>query len=148
MSEHESGLHDDAPPRRGGGVKADINVTPLVDVVLVLLILFMVVTPQMEAGVAVDLPPANNPDAESSGLEPVTLSISKDGALHLDKDRIEPAQLEHQLKTLHAEKPDQQLVLKADKAVAYGKVRDVFKTCQGAGFPGVSLQVIEKGGAQ
>lgn len=147
MSEHSTDGHDEELPRRGGGVKADINVTPLVDVVLVLLIIFMVVTPQMEAGVSVDLPPASNPDAEANKLEPVTLSLAKDGALYLDKDKVEPAKLEQQLKALHDEKPDQQLVLKADKTVAYGKVRDVFKTCQGAGFPGVSLQVIEKTGS-
>ena len=148
MSESHSDAHGDETPRRTSSVKADINVTPLVDVVLVLLIIFMVVTPQMEAGVQVDLPPAKNPDAESKGLEPTTLSVGKDGKIYLDKDPIALAELERHLKELHEEKPETPLVLKADKAAAYGKVRNLFKTCQSIGFPGVSLQVIDKGDAR
>jgi biopolymer transport protein TolR len=140
--------HDEAP-RPHKGVKADINVTPLVDVVLVLLIIFMVVTPQMEAGAAVDLPAARNPDTEAPGsLEPTTLSITKDGKLYFDKEQLEAPQMEERLKALHREKPELRLVLKADKAVEYEQVRSLFKTCQQIGFPGVALQVIDRANQQ
>jgi len=143
-----SDSHDEAP-RAHKGVKADINVTPLVDVVLVLLIIFMVVTPQMEAGAAVDLPPAANPDTETPGaLEPTTLSISRDGKLYFDKDVVDAPEMEKRLKALHEEKPQLRLVLKADKAVEYEQVRTLFKTCQQIGFPGVALQVIDRANPQ
>ena len=136
--------HDEAP-RPHKAVKADINVTPLVDVVLVLLIIFMVVTPQMEAGATVELPSASNPDKEAQGtLEPTTLSITKAGQLYFDKEPLDRSALEERLKTLHQEKPELRLMLKADKAVDYEKVRSLFKTCQQIGFPGVSLQVLDR----
>jgi biopolymer transport protein TolR len=138
---------DDAPVRRGGGVKADINVTPLVDVVLVLLIIFMVVTPQMESGVAVDLPKARNTEESAATTAPVTLSIDRDGAIYLEKEKLEPDSVEKRLAGLHEEDAGRPLVLKADRAVAYERVREIFQSCQSIGFPGVSLQVIEQGDA-
>ncbi|MBX5481697.1 MAG: biopolymer transporter ExbD [Myxococcaceae bacterium] len=137
------------PRRSSGGPRAEINVTPLVDVVLVLLIIFMVVAPQMEAGVTVELPAASHPDAEAQGaLEPTTLSIAKDGTIFFDKEPLARDALVAKLKALHEEKPDTRLTLKADKAVAYEKVRSLFKACQQLGFPGASLQVIDKANQQ
>ncbi|HLT31672.1 MAG TPA: biopolymer transporter ExbD, partial [Myxococcaceae bacterium] len=113
MSESSYEHTDDAPVRRGGGVKADINVTPLVDVVLVLLIIFMVVTPQMESGVAVDLPKARNTEESGATTEPVTLSIDKDGAIYLEKEKLAPGSVETRLAGLHEENAGRPLVLKA-----------------------------------
>jgi biopolymer transport protein TolR len=125
-------------------VKADINVTPLVDVVLVLLIIFMVVAPQLEAGVSVALPSIFNADQGNGAMEPTTVTLTREGSFYFEKDKLSLDELIARLTKLHAEKPDTRLVLKADQALGYGKVRSVFKTCQELGFPGVSLQVLDK----
>ncbi len=133
------------PSRRQlSSVKAEINVTPLVDVVLVLLIIFMVVAPQMEAGVAVDLPSIMNPDLGKNEVEPTTLTLTPGGTLFVEKEEVAAADVLARLEKLHAEKPEARLVLKADKRIEYGKVRALFKSCQTVGFPGVSLQVLDR----
>jgi biopolymer transport protein TolR len=129
--------------KRRSGVAPDINVTPLVDVVLVLLIIFMVVTPQMEAGVSVTLPSIRNPDQGNGSLEPTTVTLTKDGKFYFEKEERTVEALMTELKALHDAKPDNRVVLKADKDLEYGKVRELFKACQDMGFPGVSLQVID-----
>ena len=125
-------------------VKADINVTPLVDVVLVLLIIFMVVAPQLESGVSVALPSIFNPDPASTSVEPTTVTLTKEGKLYFEKEPLELDALKDRLTKLHADKPDARLVLKADQSLGYGRVRSVFKACQELGFPGVSLQVLDR----
>ncbi|MBM4780642.1 MAG: biopolymer transporter ExbD [Archangiaceae bacterium] len=120
-----------------------MNVTPLVDVVLVLLIIFMVVTPQMEAGVSVTLPSIKNPDTGNGSLQPTTVTLTKDGKFFFEKEALEVGPLMERLKEVHATKPEGRVVLKADKELGYGKVRELFKACQDLGFPGVSLQVID-----
>jgi biopolymer transport protein TolR len=131
-----------------GTPNSDINVTPLVDVVLVLLIIFMVVIPQMEAGAAVDLPAAGHPDAEAQDLKPTTLSVTRDGRFFFEKEPLAREALEERLTRFHQEKPEARLVLKADKLTDYEHVRTLFRTCQQIGFPGVSLQVIDKANQQ
>ncbi len=130
--------------RRGGSVVPEMNVTPLVDVVLVLLIIFMVVTPQMEAGVSVTLPSIANPDNGNGSLEPTTVTLTKEGKFYYEKDELQVEALMTKLRALHESKPDNRVVLKADKDLSYGKVRELFKACQEMGFPGVSLQVIDR----
>ncbi len=125
-------------------VKADINVTPLVDVVLVLLIIFMVVAPQLESGVAVSLPSILNPDQGNGATEPTTVTLTKEGKLYFEKEPLELEALKDRLAKLHEQKPDTRLVLKADQSLGYGRVRTVFKACQDLGFPGVSLQVLDR----
>jgi biopolymer transport protein TolR len=125
-------------------LKPDMNVTPLVDVVLVLLIIFMVVTPQLEAGAAVELPAARHPDkAETAKLDFTTVSLTQRGELFLDRDAVSREALVQRLTQLHEKEPDQRVVLKADRGVRYAEVRSLFKACQDLGFPGVSLQVVE-----
>jgi biopolymer transport protein TolR len=130
--------------RRGGGAKPEINITPLVDVVLVLLIIFMVVAPQMEAGAAVALPSISNPDKGNAALEPTTVTLTKDGRFFLEKDELSEDALVAKLSALHAAKPSARVVIKADSGLAYGKVRAMFRRCQALGFPGAALQVIDK----
>ena len=125
-------------------ITPEMNVTPLVDVVLVLLIIFMVVTPQLEAGAAVELPVATNPDPENKNLEPTTVSLAANGSFFLDRKQLTRDALVVELKTLHQAKPDAPVVLKADRGVAYAQVRGVFKSMQDIGFPGISLQVIDR----
>ena len=74
--------------RRPKGPSPDMNVTPLVDVVLVLLIIFMVVTPQMEAGAMVDLPAVRNPDPQHKSMKPITVSVTAKAELWIEKDRM------------------------------------------------------------
>lgn len=123
----------------------EMNVTPLVDVVLVLLIIFMVVTPQLEAGAAVDLPGAYNPDkTEDNSLTPITVSLSSKGQFFLDRKPVSREELLQQLEQLYQKDKEAPLVLKADRNVRYAEVRGVFKAMQDIGFPGVSLQVIDR----
>ena len=137
--------NEDAPSvRRKGALKPEINITPLVDVVLVLLIIFMVVTPQMEAGASVVLPSIANPDKGNGALEPTTVTLTKDGRFFFEKEELEEEVLVDRLKALHQAKPDTRVVLKADTGLAYGRVRAMFKRCQELGFPGASLQVIDR----
>lgn len=130
------------------GLKPEINITPLVDVVLVLLIIFMVVAPQMEAGASVVLPSIAHPDRGNGALEPTTVTLTRDGRLFFEKEELVEAELMKRLKALHASKPATRVVLKADTALAYGKVRAMFKRCQELGFPGASLQVIDRADRQ
>ena len=134
--------------RKRGGLKPEINITPLVDVVLVLLIIFMVVAPQMEAGASVVLPSIVNPDQGNGALEPTTVTLTQDGKLFFEKEELPEEVLVARLKVLHETKPDSRVVLKADTGLAYGKVRAMFKRCQELGFPGASLQVIDRANKQ
>ena len=139
--------HADELPRRKAPLQPDINVTPLVDVVLVLLIIFMVVAPQMESGANLELPVMAHPD-EAMQQEPTILSLTRDGALFFDKLPVGDAELDSKLTSFHAAHPDAKLVVKADRGVSYGKVRALFKRCQGLGFPGAALQVIDRSNQQ
>jgi biopolymer transport protein TolR len=128
--------------RRPERAKPDINVTPLVDVVLVLLIIFMVIIPQMQAGANVNLPGAQNPDKKNDVKnQPITLSVTSSGSLFLEKKPVDRGELVALLKEGHAKSPGSRLILKGDKAAPYGLMRSLFAEAQGVGFPGVSLQV-------
>jgi len=127
----------------------DINVTPLVDVVLVLLIIFMVIAPALEHGERVELPGILAPDKEQKGkLDPVTVTVGRSGTVYLEKTPTTVEALPAQLAEIHGREPDRRVVLKGDGALDYQKVRDVFAVVQNAGFPGVSLQVQKRGGAK
>lgn len=121
----------------------EINVTPLVDVVLVLLIIFMVIAPQLEAGEPVELPAALHVD-EKSDLDVVTLTLTPSGRSLIERDAVAEDELEARLKAEHEKTPEAQLVLKADHGVTYGRARKVFELAREVGFPGVSLTVDEK----
>lgn len=125
--------------------RPQMNVTPLVDVVLVLLIIFMVVMPMMENGAAVELPTILNIDEERKGkTDPITLSLSRDGAIYLERDPVADARLESELRRIHTNEPTRRIVLRGDRGVTYERARSLFGLCQRVGFPGVSLQVNER----
>jgi biopolymer transport protein ExbD len=127
-----------------GGPMADINVTPMADIMIVLLIIFMVITPQMEAGAPVDLPAFGSPDPKTQAkLEPITVSLTSRGALYLEKRSVSRSALRGQLRALREADPRRRVVVRADKEVRYGAVRALFRECQELGFPGVSMQVGE-----
>jgi biopolymer transport protein TolR len=110
----------------GGGVKAEPNVTPMIDVMLVLLIIFMVVTPALLAGFNADPPKGQNlkehpEDAENDQV----LGIDKDGNYYLNKKPIQKAALEAEIKRIYAiRETDKTMYLKADAALDYSKVVD------------------------
>lgn len=133
-------------PRRNRGAVPEINVTPLVDVVLVLLIIFMVIAPALEHGERVELPSVSNPDKQQKGkLDPVTVTVAASGTLYLEKEALAADVLPGRLADLHTREPDRRVVLKGDGTLDYAKVRDVFTIVQNAGFTGVSLQVQKRG---
>jgi biopolymer transport protein TolR len=120
----------------------EINVTPLVDVVLVLLIIFMVVIPQLEAGAAIDLPGAKNPDPRTDvERAAIVVNVTRAGDVMLDKQPIARQALVPQLRALRRAQPERPLRLKGDRLARYDQVRDVFRDCQAVGFPGVALEV-------
>jgi biopolymer transport protein TolR len=125
-------------------VQPVMNVTPLVDVVLVLLIIFMVVIPAMQTSTTVELPSIFNVDAEAkSKTDPFTLSLTTNGLLYLEQEVVERDRLVESLREANRREPARRLMLRADRGAKYGVVRDLFKACQDVGFPGVSLKVNE-----
>ncbi len=123
-----------------------MNVTPLVDIVLVLLIIFMVVLPSMEHDAPVDLPSIFNVDEEARGrTDPITLSITADQRLFLDQDALPREQIEARLREIHEAEPLRRVILRGDTTLHYSEVRDLFQLCQHLGFPGISLRVGQRG---
>jgi biopolymer transport protein TolR len=127
-----------------------MNVTPLVDVVLVLLIIFMIVIPAMEEGLDLEVPAVVNPDEarEEDGPEPYMLAITRTGRVYFDERPVPEGQLVPLLEQAHARDPRRRLVLRGDRGVRYAAVRDLFETVQAVGFPGVSLRVSHQDAAQ
>lgn len=131
--------------RRPDAVKPEMNVTPLVDVVLVLLIIFMVVVPQMQPGAAVTLPGVANPDpAKEPPVPPVVVTMTGSGGLYLEKQVLPRKALMRELARIRAVAPSRRLLLKGDQSLHYGEVRTLFRDCAAQGWPGVSLQVGDK----
>ena len=128
--------------RRSVRVKPDINVTPLVDVVLVLLIIFMVVAPQMEQDIPVTLPGIFNPDPDIEGqAAPQMVTMTKDREFHVDNQKYDLDGAVAELSAIHAADPYKRLALRADAGLKYKDVREVFNRLQEVGFPGMSLMV-------
>jgi biopolymer transport protein TolR len=127
-----------------------MNVTPLVDVVLVLLIIFMVVIPAMDQAVEVQVPGIVNVDEKADEkAKPFILSVTDKGEAYLEDEAIPAAQLEARLRAATRREPQRKLVLKGDVGLAYGHARRIYRVVQQVGFPGVSLRVNHrKTGAQ
>jgi biopolymer transport protein ExbD len=121
-----------------------MNVTPLVDVVLVLLIIFMVVIPLMEKNAKVEIPGIFNVDPErKGGTDPYTLSLARDGAMYFEQERLGPDDFEAKLRAANERDKRKRLILRADREANYGDVRELFRRVQIIGFPGISLRVNE-----
>ena len=117
---------------------AEINVTPLVDVMLVLLIIFMVTAPLMTSGVSVDLPKT---DAQplNSDSEPLTVSIKADGAIFLQDQPVELADIVAKLQAIAKNNPDRRIFVRGDKDLAYGRIMEAMGTITQGGFTKVAL---------
>ena len=124
--------------RRRRPPMAEINVTPFVDVMLVLLIVFMVTAPLLTVGVAVDLP-----QTQSSPLpgqdEPLTVTVAEDGTVYLQESPVELAALGPRLRAVTERRPDARIFVRGDRVIDYGRVMAVVGAIHGAGFDKVAL---------
>lgn len=118
---------------------ADINVTPLVDVCLVLLIIFMVVTPMLQKGVPVNLPVAEDPEKTPDTDKQLQISVKSDGSVYLGSTVVRKEQVQSELEQIHQHTPDREIAVKGDRTVKYGAVLDVLKSCREVGFNNVGL---------
>jgi biopolymer transport protein TolR len=122
---------------------SEINITPMVDVMLVLLIIFMVTTPMMQQGIDIDLP-----ETASSGVpttdEPFILEIRKNKRLYVGDKNIPIADLRTRLKAIFATRKNRQIYLQADKSVDYGLVAETMAEVRAAGIDSIGLVTIPK----
>jgi biopolymer transport protein ExbD len=129
-----------------GGIKSDINVTPLVDVVLVLLIIFMVITPMLQRGKSVELPKANKveDDKDKGAADPLILSITPDKKVFLENDQVDDEALQTKLSEELVKDPGKKILLKGDNALNVGDVRRVLDIARKSKAKTIALGVEEK----
>ena len=130
----------------GGGssrdkLQSDINVTPLVDVCLVLLIIFMVVTPLLQKGIAVQLPTTDNPDKkpENASQKLLTVGYGTPPLFYFEADRLPKEEVQKRLSELYERTPSAEIIIKADQRLKYADVKEVMKMAKEAGFQNVGL---------
>src|SRR4051794_40860444 len=134
-----TGSHKASQGRRGHyRPLAEINVTPLVDVMLVLLIIFMVTAPLMTSGVSVDLPKTNAQPLNSDS-EPLTVTIKADGTIFLQEQGVNLADLVTKLQAIAKNNPERRIFVRGDKDLAYGRIMEVMSTITQGGFTKVAL---------
>ena len=144
MAKDEFKKHKAPPP------VADINVTPMVDVMLVLLIIFMVITPMLSKGVSVDLVPTKNPIAMQAAdkSDAVVIAVSRDGKVYLNTTQTPASELAPKVKDLLTNRLDKTVFIKGDQRAKYEVVLEVVQNLQAAGVDQVGLlteQLQEKG---
>lgn len=136
-------LHKKIKPKLGMSVRSDINVTPLVDVCLVMLIIFMVVTPMLQKGVDVALPETNQPEKMPEGQKQLTVAIKADGSVFVEQNWVPEENLKTHLAEIHSQTPDKDVVIKGDRRLKYKQVRKLMQMVNEAGFNRVGV-VAEK----
>ena len=122
-----------------GRIQATINITPLVDVVLVLLIIFMVMAPQMRTGPEVDLPKTAKPAEQGDERDQILVTIDQAGKLYIDNHAVSPEQFGESLRVAAGAQSDPKLVIRSDARLRFGDVRKVMVAIEDAGFQGVGL---------
>ena len=125
----------------GSKVNSNINVTPMVDVMLVLLIIFMVITPMLQKGVTVDLAKVNNPQQmpDADKEDALIVAIMRNGDVFFGNDRIQPEQLTNKIKDRIANRVDKRVYLRADQRAKYKAVVDVVDNVRAAGVDDLGL---------
>ena len=117
---------------------AEINVTPMVDVMLVLLIIFMVTAPLLTVGVPLDLPKTSAAQV-TQPQEPVVLSLDREGDTFIGNERVDPRDLKDRLARLAADDPDRIVYVRGDRTILYAQLMDALGLVNSAGFTKVSL---------
>ena len=126
--------------RRGkSAAMSEINVTPFVDVMLVLLIIFMVAAPMLTVGVPVELPETAATALPTEAEEPLTVTMTAQGALLIQKTEVDANELITKLQLIAAERDSDRLFLRADAAISYGQVAQVMGALNAAGFRNIGL---------
>lgn len=132
--------------RSSAGVISEINVTPLVDVMLVLLIVFMVAAPLMTVGVPIDLPKTDVKPLTSQ-VEPLSVSIKPDGSIFLMEEPMTMDLLAQKLQALYGIDPEKEIRVRGDLAASYGPIAEVLGAINNAGFKKIGLETLPGGGA-
>jgi len=130
-----------------GRMNASINITPLVDVVLVLLIIFMVMAPQMRNGPEVSLPKTEKPREQGDERNRILVTIDQAGKLWIDSKAVAPEQFAESLKAAAGSTADPSVVIRSDARLSFGEVRRAMSAIEAAGFEGVGL-IADRAGAQ
>lgn len=131
--------------RRGGAPMADINVTPFIDVMLVLLIIFMVAAPMLTVGVPVKLPETAANALPTEQEEPLTITMTADGKLLIQTTETPEAELIPKLTAIAAERTSKKVFLRADGAIPYERVAQVMGALNAGGFNEIGLVTDAKG---
>ncbi|MFA5040587.1 MAG: protein TolR [Bdellovibrionales bacterium] len=124
--------------RRASRPVSDINVTPFVDVMLVLLVVFMVTAPMMTVGVPIDLP-KTQANTVNQDKEPLVISVDSDGRVYLQDKAIRSSELVAKLKAITGANPNARIFVRGDKQLPYGKIMEVMGSISSAGFKKVAL---------
>ncbi len=128
--------------RRTGGTyrpMAEINVTPFVDVMLVLLIVFMVAAPLLSAGVPVDLPQSNAKPIHDEDNKPIEITVDAKGKIYIGESEVAKKRLIPMLSAMTEGQSERRIYIRGDQALEYGKVMEVIGAVNGAGFTKVAL---------
>lgn len=122
---------------------SEINVTPFVDVMLVLLVVFMITAPLLSSGVPVDLPKSDAKPISQEDNKPLEISLAKDGKMYIGETEVERGKLVNLLTSMTNDDPERRIFIRADMALSYGKVMDILGTLNGAGFRKVALLSVQ-----
>ena len=131
--------HSSVSKFQKAAMTSEINVTPLVDVCLVLLIIFMVVTPMLQKGVPINLPVTEEPEKTPDTDKQLQISVKSDGSVYLGTTVVRKEQVQSELDLIHQKTPDREIAVKGDRSVKYGAIIDVLKACREVGFNNVGL---------
>lgn len=133
-----SSNHIDQGNFESSGMLSEINVTPMVDVMLVLLIIFMVSAPLMQQGIQVDLPKTKSP-ALSEQEKPIVLVIDKSGDVEVAGTAIKNSEITEKLRAIYEKRPKKEIFIHADKGIPYGLVASIMAQIQSAGILRIGL---------
>jgi biopolymer transport protein TolR len=126
------------------GIKSDINVTPLVDVVLVLLIIFMVITPMLQRGKPVQLPKAMKVEKKEDESDPIIVSVTKEKGVYIESDKYDDEEFTSELQKKLIADPTKKILLKGDQSLTFDDIRKVMALAQKAGAKAIGLGVEEE----
>ena len=132
----------------GGGPMAEINVTPLVDVMLVLLIIFMITAPLMSHKIRIDLPQANPNQQQENPPEPIDLAIKDSGEIYWNDELVTDAMLQAQLRVSAQKNPQPELQIRADKDTKYQLLATVMADAKSAGMVKIGFITTSANAAQ